>query len=107
MYFFNRETNAKIHLGTAVLAILFGYYFNIEKFEWFMVLSAISLVFVTEIINTSLEVFVDLVSPNFNEMAGKVKDLAAAAVLFASAFALVIGLIVFLKPLLALVDSFL
>jgi len=101
LYFFKRETNAKIHEAAGLLAILFGFFFYIDKFEWFMVLSAISLVLVTEIVNTSIEVLVDLVSPEFNEMAGRVKDLAAASVLFASGFALVIGLVVFLMPLLS------
>lgn len=40
-----------------------------------------SLVLIVEILNTALEILVDLVSPEYNKMAGKVKDLGSAAVL--------------------------
>lgn len=56
---------------------------------------AISLVLIAEILNTAIEFLVNLVSPQYNEMAGKVKDIAAGAVLFAALMAVVIGTIVF------------
>lgn len=56
---------------------------------------AISLVLIAEILNTAIEFLVNLVSPQYNEMAGKVKDIAAGAVLFAAIMAVVIGTIVF------------
>lgn len=41
-----------------------------------------SLVLIVELLNTALEILVDLVSPDYNKMAGQVKDLGSAAVMF-------------------------
>jgi diacylglycerol kinase (ATP) len=49
-----------------------------------------------------IETLVDLVSPGFNEKAGRVKDMAAGAVVIAATFALVTGLIIFLPKILLL-----
>lgn len=40
-----------------------------------------SLVLIVELLNTALEILVDLVCPEYNKMAGQVKDLGSAAVL--------------------------
>jgi len=45
-------------------------------------------------INTAIEQLVDLVEPNQNPLAGKIKDIAAAAVLIAAITSVIIGLII-------------
>lgn len=64
-----------------------------------IILLCIGMVMSLEIINTSIEHLVNIVNPDFNEKAGKVKDLAAAAVLVASMIAAITGLLVFLPHL--------
>lgn len=100
--FFRSEHNSWIHVVAAAAAIALGFIFDIKRWEWAMVALAIGLVFITECINTSIEFLTDLVSPGFNEKAGKVKDLASAAVLIAAIVAVFIGLIVFFPYVLAL-----
>lgn len=56
---------------------------------------AMALVWVAEALNTALEYWTDLASPNYHPLAGKAKDMAAAAVLLASIFAVLIGVLVF------------
>jgi diacylglycerol kinase len=53
-------------------------------------------VLVLELINSSMERLVDLVKPQLHESARDIKDLMAAAVLMASFFAVLIGLMIFL-----------
>ena len=77
--------------------------FGITKTEWLFVVVAIALVIITEMLNTAIEFLVDFVSPEYNELAGKVKDIAAGAVLFAALMAAVIGILVFGPYLLALI----
>ena len=72
-----------------------GFYFRISSFEWIAVAVAIGLVFITEAINTAIEQLADVVSPGKNERIGRIKDLAAAAVLLSAITAVVIGLVVF------------
>ena len=55
----------------------------------------IALVMGLEMINSAIENLVDLVTRDYHPLAGKVKDIAAGAVLIAAVLAVVIGVIVF------------
>jgi len=49
--------------------------------------------------NSAVEALVDLVSPEYKRLAGKVKDIAAGAVLLAAVIAAIVGLVVFVPYL--------
>ncbi|HSZ24994.1 MAG TPA: diacylglycerol kinase family protein [Cytophagaceae bacterium] len=89
------ENNAKIHLIATLVVLIFGFYFRISFRDWCLLLIAVTLVWVSETLNTAIEKLVDLLSPDYNEKAGNIKDIAAGAVLIASIGALIIGIIVF------------
>ena len=91
------EVHARIHLAATVVAVVLGWWFEITRGEWLAVILAIGLVWVAEALNTAIEYVADLAHPDEHPEVKKLKDLAAAAVLFASIAALVVGLIVFLK----------
>jgi|TARA_R110000737_G_scaffold353499_1_gene406228 undecaprenol kinase len=93
------ERNLKIHLITFFVVVCFGFYFSITRFEWICILIVSGLVISLEIINSSLEKLCDFVEPNTNEKIKIIKDTAAAAVLVAAAFALIIGTYIFLPYL--------
>lgn len=89
------ENNARIHLLASILVISAGFYFNISSSDWNWIILAISLVWVSEAFNTAIETLVDLASPEIHPLAKKVKDIAAAGVLIAAAFAVFVALKVF------------
>ena len=93
--FFRTQHNAWIHLSAAIVAIILGLLFDIQRMEWALIIIAIGMVLVAECLNTAIEFLVDFVSPAYHEKAGKVKDLAAAAVLISSLIAVMLGLLVF------------
>ena len=93
--FFSNEIHAKVHLFAAVIALGLAYYFSISRQEWINILLCIALVISLEMVNSALENLTDLASPDYHPLAGKAKDLAAGAVLWASIFAAFIGAIVF------------
>jgi len=93
------QLNFKIHLLAVAVVILLGWFLKLTTSEWLWIVSAIGLVLVTELVNTAIELLVDLVSPDFNPQAGKVKDIAAGAVLIAAAIAVVTGAIIFIPKL--------
>ena len=93
--FFKLENNARVHLLAALIVLALGWYFQFQTSEWLWITVAVALVWITEALNTAIEQLVDLVSPDFNERAGKVKDLAAAAVLFAAITSVIIALFIF------------
>lgn len=69
-----KENNMQIHILATILVTVAGFYFHLRVGEWLWISSAIFLVFITETFNTAIEHLVNLVSPKFNPLAGKVKD---------------------------------
>lgn len=63
------------------------------------ILLCCALVLTLELVNTALEALVDLVSPTFHPLARVVKDVAAGAVLIASALSLAVGVTVWWQAL--------
>jgi diacylglycerol kinase len=88
------ENNAKVHLLATITVLIAGFYLRISFRDWCLLLFAVGMVWIAETFNTAIEKLVDLVSPEYNEKAGVVKDIAAGAVLLASITAVIIGGIV-------------
>ena len=91
------EVHARIHLVATIVVIALGWWFGITRSEWIAIILSIGLVWVAEALNTAIEYVADLAHPDEHPEVKKLKDLAAAAVLFASIVALVVGLLVFFK----------
>jgi undecaprenol kinase len=96
IYTFKTQANFKIHLILGVGVFFAAAYFQVTVTEWLFLVVAIFLVLVAELTNTALEATVDLTVSDLNPIAKIVKDTAAAAVLVASFFAIVVGLIIFI-----------
>lgn len=86
------EVHFRFHLVAAFVVIIAGVLLKVTKNDWLWLSVAIGLVLTAELFNTAIESLVDLVSPEQNPLAGKVKDISAGAVLIASITAAVIGL---------------
>ena len=97
---FRTEHNAWIHAGLTIAAITLSVILKISRAETIVLILAMSLVWITEIINTAIEKSMDFISKEKHPQIGLVKDLAAAAVLIAAITALIIGTIIFLPKLL-------
>lgn len=98
--FFRTQHNAWIHAFATVIVLALGFALNVNNTEWCLLIIAISLVFISEMLNTAIEFLTDIVSPDYNLKAKKVKDVAAGAVLISAIAAVVIGLIIFLPKFL-------
>ncbi len=97
--FSGRHPNAIIHLLAVLLVTMGGFYFNIDNWEWTIVIVCFIIVISLEAINSAIEYLVDLISPEFNELAGKAKDMAAAAVLLAAIGSVIIAFIIFIPKI--------
>ncbi|WP_241156620.1 MULTISPECIES: diacylglycerol kinase family protein [unclassified Adlercreutzia] len=102
-YAFTSQRNLKIHSAFAALAVALGFALGISEAGWLAVVVCIALVMALEVVNTAVESVVDLVSPEWNELAKRAKDCAAGAVYLAAAASLVVAAIVFLPRLGALI----
>jgi diacylglycerol kinase len=80
-----------VHLLAAVAVLLIALMLGLTLLEFALLALAITLVLFAELINTALEVVVDLVSPEYHPLARRAKDVAAGAVLVASVGAVIMG----------------
>ena len=85
-----------IHIVTALIVIILGFYFRVSSLEWVALIFEIGFVFVAEVFNTAIEIDIDLTSPEYHPFARDTKDVAAAAVLLSVFVAIIVGLIIFL-----------
>jgi diacylglycerol kinase len=97
------QLNLKIHLFALAVVTAAGFFFELNIAEWAMILLTFGLVLVAEMLNTALEYLVDFVSPQQHELAGKIKDVAAGAVLISAIIAAAVGLLIFGNKFLTLV----
>lgn len=96
---YKSEQNFKIHLFAFFTVVISGYYFGISNVEWIIVLACAFLVLTCEIFNTAIEKLCDFVHPKFDSNIGRIKDIAAAAVLTCTLMSIVIGVLVFMPYL--------
>ncbi|MDH4089035.1 MAG: diacylglycerol kinase family protein [Cyclobacteriaceae bacterium] len=94
------QRNLKVQIAVSMLVIVAGIYFNVTPIEWCLLFLCIGLVISLELINSAIEGLVDLVTIERKMLAGKIKDIAAGAVLIASLVSIIIGVILFGKYLL-------
>ena len=93
---FKREPNFRLQFLAVILVVLAGWFFNISRFEWLVILIVSGLVLALELCNTVLEKLLDLLKPRFTDQAGTVKDIAAGAVLIAAVAAFLVAIVIFI-----------
>jgi Diacylglycerol kinase len=99
------EHNSRIHLFAAVLAILLGIFLGLNVIEWSLIIIIISLVFITELVNSAIEKIVDIIDPEMNPRIKIIKDFAAASVLISAIISVIIGGFIFIPKLIELINK--
>jgi diacylglycerol kinase (ATP) len=95
MHTFRTQRNMRFHFF-AIIAVLFaGTLLRLQRGDMFALLFASSLVVIMEMVNTSIETVVDMITDSYRPAAKYAKDVAAGAVLIAAINALVVGGVVF------------
>ena len=74
------EKHMKVHVLLAALIMIAAILTNASKVEIMILSLTIAFVMITELINTSVEAIVDLISPQRHVLAKLAKDVAAGAV---------------------------
>ncbi|MDF2635172.1 MAG: diacylglycerol kinase [Pelosinus sp.] len=93
------ERNMRIHLGAGLVVVFLSWWFTLEKYEILILLVTVECVLVAEMINTTVETLVDMISPQFHPLAKIAKDIAAGTVLITAIFSLVVGYVLFFSKL--------
>jgi diacylglycerol kinase len=101
-YAYRNEQNLAVDVGIALMVLIAGFIFKIEKTEWIIIVITIGAVLSLELINTAIEAVVDLVTEEYHPLAKVAKDTSAAAVFVIAIVAVIVGLIIFLPKILEL-----
>lgn len=99
------EKHMKVHILLAIIVVILAILTNATKVEILIISLSVSFVIITEMINTSVEALVDLISPNRHPLAKLAKDVAAGAVLVSAINALCVGYLLFYDKFLDIFDS--
>ena len=95
------ERNIKVMLAVGALAVVAGLVLQIDLLSWAIILLCCAAVIMAELFNTAVETIVDLVSPEFHPLAGRAKDIAAAAVWFLSFVVAIVGVLVYANAIIS------
>ncbi len=99
VYSFLSQPNFQVHAFFTLLVVCAGRYFSIGSGEWIVLIFTIAMVFVAEMVNTSIECMTDLLTPDYHIAAKRAKDVSAGMVLVTAIFAVIIGAVIFLPYL--------
>ncbi len=101
IYALVHERNMKFHALAALAVFVLSAVLAISWLEFLWVVLAVSLMFITELMNTAIEILVDLmVGESYHPLAKIAKDLGAAIALLAAIFSLAVAAVVFLPKIL-------
>lgn len=95
-YSLKTQSCFSVHLPAAVLAVGFGFYLQISRLEWLMIIFAIILVLTSEMMNTAIESLTDLITADYRIQAKIAKDVSAGMVFISALGSVIVALLVFL-----------
>ncbi|MFT6810466.1 MAG: diacylglycerol kinase [Saprospiraceae bacterium] len=94
---FKEEPNFRIHVLGLIVVLSFGFYCNLSVSEWIQISIVSSIVIITELLNTAIEDICNYITKERITAIGRIKDVAAAAVLVSAIMAALVGFLIF-KP---------
>lgn len=80
---YTHEAAFRQEVWTAVVGIPLAFILGDTALEKLALAGSLVFLMIVELLNSALEAIVDLASPEFHELAGRAKDIASAAVMFA------------------------
>jgi diacylglycerol kinase (ATP) len=89
------EKHMRFHVWATFMVIILSFMYGVTKSEFVILAITISLVWITELINTAIESSIDIVCKSYHPLAKNAKDMAAGAVLVAAINSLVVGYVIF------------
>lgn len=99
LYTFRTQRNMRIHFTAAIAVLFFSLFFNISRLEMLILFLTISLVVIAEMINTSIEATIDLITDQYHDLAKIAKNVAAGAVFISAFNAIIVAYVIFYDKL--------
>lgn len=93
------EHNTWIHLTATFCVVVVGLWVSLSFVQWAIAIILLGGVWIAEALNTAIERLCDHVTPEQHPEIGRIKDIAAAAVLMAAITAVAAGLCIFVPAI--------
>lgn len=90
------DNSFKIHFVFALPILISGFFLDFTQFDWIIISIAIGIVLISELFNTAIEYLVKLFTDEYHELAEKLLDISAGAVLVASLLAVVLAVLIYI-----------
>ena len=94
-YLFIYHRNMRIIFLSGIGAIVFGIFLKLNRFEIITLCITICVVFLAEMVNTSIELTIDIFTDKYHRLVEIIKDISAGVVLIACVNALVVAYFLF------------
>lgn len=99
IHVFKTERNLRIDYVIGVLVFCTSFFFNFTKTEFACLCLTIGFVIFAEMINSTIEYMVDLLTDQYDERAKAAKDIAAGGVLISGGIAVIVAYFLFIDKL--------
>lgn len=99
---FETQPNLSVHVFSGLIASGLAYLLGFSIEEWIILVFTISLVFIAEMVNTTIEAVCDTVCDRWHLEVKKAKDVGAGMVLLSAFTSVVVGLILFVPKIINL-----
>ncbi len=96
---FKTERNLRIDYIIGMLVLIFSLFFDFTKTEFACICLTIGFVLFAEMINSTVEYIVDLITDKYDDRAKAAKDIAAGGVLISSCVAVVVAYFLFVDKI--------
>ncbi|MFC1467119.1 diacylglycerol kinase family protein [Verrucomicrobiota bacterium] len=95
------QYNAWVHCVAIVAVCGFGFWLEVSRMEWAVLVLAMMAVLSAEALNTAMEFLADAVIPEEHPEVKKAKDVAAGGVLIAAIASVIIAMLILMPHLIA------
>ena len=92
------ERNIKIQIFLCSVIVLLSLILQISRVYFITIIISCFLVIILELFNRGFEMLIDLVSPEYNQKAGRIKDVMAGVVLLAFTMTALVSVIILYIP---------
>ncbi len=105
VYCFKSQRNMRAHFVLAVLVMVLGLYLGFNRLELLILAGTSALVLSAEMINTAIELTLDMFKEEVHPAIKLIKDISAGSVLITAIFALVVGYTLFFNRIRIPIES--
>ncbi|MGE5581582.1 MAG: diacylglycerol kinase [Bacillota bacterium] len=95
IYALKTQRNMRLHFVATIMVLVLSLLLQLTKLEILILFITIALVIIAEMLNTAIEIAVDLITKEYHPMAAAAKNAAAGAVLVAATLAVIVGYLIF------------